>query len=182
MADDIIKNPSRTLPKTQVPYEPEHVRQGINVQAAPKTPQPVVKPLSEDLVSPYLGQMDSYMGLDGDGLDDNGNVIPFDNGHVIDNNDFVNLGYDSTPRRNVDVPPVAAEAPVDNAAAAPQVGDYILMVMGKLVTSGDIEKIQAKVKNIMYGDDPAFSSLEISMDDIVVLKRVNVKVGIFVDG
>lgn len=183
MADDIIKNPLRDIPKTQVPYEPEHVRQGISVQPAPTVlgSRPVVKPVSVDTT---VADPAALFGLDKDMLDDDGNVIPFDNGHVIDNNDFVNLGYDSTPRHErAEAPPpaVAANAPVENAAA-PQIGEYILMVMGKLVTSGDIDWIQTKVKNIMYGDDPAFAALEISMDDIVVLKRVNIKVGIFIDG
>jgi len=182
MADDVIKNPLRDVPKTQIPYEPEHVRKGISVQPGPAVlgSRPIVKPISADTT---IENTESFFSLDKDVLDDDGNVIPFDNGHVIDNNDFVNIGYDSTPRRDrAEVPPVAANAPVENAPTAPQVGDYILMVMGKLVTSGDMEKIQARVKNIVYGDDPTFATLEISMDDIVVLKRVNIKVGIFIDG
>lgn len=178
MADDVIKNPLRATPKTQVPYEPEHARKGLVVQEAPvNTMGSAVFSSSKkrDLNPPMAQEM--FVGVDGDNLDEEGENIPFENGHVIDNNDYVNLGYDSTPTAAAVEP-----EPLEDNVAAPQVGDYILMVLGKLVTSGPIEKIQSRVKNIMYGEDAAFSSLEISMDDIVVLKRVNIKVGIFIDG
>ena len=55
------------------------------------------------------------------------------------------------------------------------------MVLGKLITIGSSEKIEARVKQIMYGEDKDFAGLEISMDDIVVLKRLAIKVGIFID-
>lgn len=183
MADDVIKNPLRSMPRPQVPYEPEHVRQGINVQPAPTGPVSPTPAVVSSSRKP-LAESETWASLDGETLDDDGNVIPFDNGHIIDNNDFVNLGYDSTPRR-ADAPtpaPTAAPEPAVPEGAAPQVGDYILMVMGKLITSGNMEKIQSRVKSIVYGEDPAFAILEISIDDIVVLKRVNIKVGIFIDG
>lgn len=168
MADDILKNPNR-IAKPQVPYEPEYVRKGIDVPEAPNTE-----------ISP-----ETYLSVDDfGGLDENGNEIPFENGHIIDNNDYVNLGYASMPlkqaKQPAPTPAPAAPKPAENASS-PNVGDYILMVFGKLVASGTIDKIESKVKSIMYGDDPEFTGLEISMDDIIVLKRVAIKVGIFID-
>lgn len=178
MTDDTIKNPFRSLPKTQVPYEPEYVRKGINVPPAnlPGNAPPVrlTKEQAEQATKNYETG-DSWVSMDGDALDDDGNTIPFENGHIIDNNDFVNIGYKS-------VPSAPEQTPGEENIGSPKVGDYILMVMGKIVSSGTLEKIQTKVKNIMYGEDPNFSNIEISLDNIIVLKRVNIKIGIFIDG
>jgi hypothetical protein len=165
MSDDVIKNPRR-FPKTPTPYEPEHVRKGINV---PEVPVHKIEPTTEEML----------VSVDGTGLDSEGKEIPFENGHVIDNNDYVNLGYNSIPNRPQ---PKGQEPELEENAAAPRVGDYILMVLGKLITSGSINKIETRVRSIMYGDDKSFNGIEVSMDDIVVLKRVDIKVGIFVDG
>jgi len=204
MPDDVIKNPLRTVPRTQTPYEPEHVRQNVPVSQAPVTPvmaSVLGSSRKQPEPLPELLDDDSWASLDGDALDDDGKVIPFNNGHIIDNNDYVNLGYHTVPVPSmpnagttvsndrkpmgpgwVDTSANIPVPPTEDNVTAPKVGDYILMVLGKLVTSGPIETIQTRVKNIMYGDDPAFTALEISMDDIVVLKRMNIKVGIFIDG
>ena len=35
MSNDVIKNPLRSIPQIQEPYEPEYVRRGIKVSEAP---------------------------------------------------------------------------------------------------------------------------------------------------
>jgi hypothetical protein len=165
MADDVIKNPNRMIPKPQIPYEPEYVRRGLDPLPAPGT-----------------STVDMFMTVDDSGnIDTDGNEIPFENGHIIDNNDYVNIGYSSAPIKQSTAIPKPKKASPNENIASPDIGEYILMVFGKLILSGSIDKIESKVKNIIYGDDPAFSGIEISMDDIVVLKRVNIKVGIFID-
>lgn len=179
MADDVIRNPKRSTPLTQQPYEPVYVREGIDVPAAPVSKvAPEVKPKN-----PTPEEM--YTSVDNDILDQDGLEVPYENGHIIDNNDYVNFGYESTPtlkKENVKVETNETDEELEVNVTSPKVGDYILMVLGKLITSGSLSKIEEKVKNIMYGDDKDFASLEINADDIVVLKRMNIRVGIFIDG
>ncbi len=44
--DDVIKNPFRSIPKTQTKYEPEYVRHGITPKNAPETIATVEIPAS----------------------------------------------------------------------------------------------------------------------------------------
>lgn len=171
MPDDVVRNPKR-IAKPQVPYEPEYVRKKIDV---PEAPASLPKEDVSDVSPETFVSMDGFNGIDADG-----NEIPFENGHIIDNNDYVNLGYASMPPKQFKKEK-QPQQPLEENASSPNVGDYILMVFGKLVASGSMDKIESKVKDIMYGDDPDFTGLEISMDDIIVLKRVAIKVGIFID-
>lgn len=161
MSDDVIKNPNRANQRVQTPYEPEYLRKGI---------VPLPAPGSE------------ISSLDGNTIDEDGFMSNIDDGHIIDNNEYVNFGFDSKPTsRQVKQEQSAKVGSVEKADDSPNIGDYILMVHGKLVLSGPIDVIESQVKAIMYGDDKSFSGIEVSIDDLVVLKRVDIKVGIFVD-
>lgn len=94
--------------------------------------------------------------------------------HIIDNNDFVGFA------NPIDmIKPVRALKPkVENDT--PAIGDYILMVAGKTVEFGSVDKVEDRLKSIMYGEDASFSEQEVSVDDIVVLKRLPIKIGVFV--
>lgn len=169
MSDDVIKNPRR-LVSTPIKVEPEHVRMGIDV---PEAPQKFVAPQA------HPNTDDSFMGIDSSFFDENGEVS-VESGHIIDNNDFVSFGV-PTSQSPLPKPSVNEKINEEENVDSPKVGDYILMVFGKLITAGSVKFIESKVKDIMYGDDPSFSGLDVSADDIVVLKRVNIKVGIFID-
>lgn len=183
MTDDVIKNPLRSIPKTQTPYEPEYIRRGVeplvgNQRLVPKQEQVSV------------AQENMFASFDGYSVDEFGNESVFDNGHIIDNNDFINIiGYAHTPAQREKIEKKWGEPLIDNEDKKntpddliPQVGDYILMIYGKLILSGDLGKIESRIRDIMYGDDKSFGGIQVSVDDIVVLKRINIKVGIFIDG
>jgi hypothetical protein len=180
----VVRNPNRAISKPNIPYEPEYRR--LN-----KTP------------------MEYLPSLDGTSIDSSGNLIPYDNGHFIDNNDFValpNIPVDvlQTRQPNVQVvtgttkplaiqdiagsgqQPVVSTAGVPTPLTAakppssiPSIGDYILMVGGKIVLTGNILFIENKISQIVYGEDLSFK--DVTMEDVVVLKRVNIKVGVFVE-
>lgn len=138
MPDDVIKNPNRSASAPKPP-EPEHIRKKIKVQQAPA----------------------SFMNDESYDFD----AAPLSsNSHIIDNNDFISIGFPNGAR------PIPS--PVEN--------NYILMVLGKVVMHGSIEQIESKIKAIVYGEDADFSK-DISVDDIVVLKRLKIKIGIFID-
>lgn len=185
MSDDIIKNPLRSIPKPTTTYEPEYSRKGIKVVEAPQNltvPNAVVSAYKKRDPNP---PQEVFSSIDGINLDIDGNEITFESGHIIDNNDFVDFRYGDIDNRAHDND-LLDEAfpnydPIEpEEQNTPQVGEYILMVLGKLITSGNIDKIEKQVRDIMYGDSDVFKGKEISINDIVVLKRVEIKVGIFV--
>ena len=148
---DVIKNPTRHTPSVRSKYEPEYVR------------------LNRD---PIVHPTDMYASVDDIPFDENDEPIDTQ-GHIIDNNDFVSFGEaPPAPRR---------EEPRETQSTTPEVGEYILMVLGKLIASGSLEDIEKRVKAIIYGEDQSFSGLEVGLDDIVVLKRVALKIGVFID-
>lgn len=152
--NDVIKNPGRITPPVRSKYEPEYVR--LNRE-------------------PVL-QSEMYASVDDVAFDEEGEPIER-NGHVVDNNDFVSFGTQASP------PPSSRREEAAKAdVSSPDIGEYILMVLGKLIASGTLDNIEMRVKAIIYGEDPAFKGLEVGLDDIVVLKRVALKIGVFIDG
>ena len=155
--DDVIKNPSRLASslRQQKKYEPEYV--SLNKE-----------PIIKDSV---IVSVDDLI------FDEDNQKIDIPKGHIVDNNDYVSFGFPS-------VTPAPTTSTDDSAVTlpdSPKVGDYILMVFGKLITSGSFADIELRVKNIIYGEDESFSGVEVSADDIVVLKRIAIKIGVFLD-
>lgn len=70
------------------------------------------------------------------------------------------------------------EIDFDEEQSLPKVGQYILMINGEVVESGEIEVIEARAKEILYGEDLDYQ--EIAPEKLVVLKRVNLKVGVYI--
>jgi hypothetical protein len=156
MSDDLIKNPNRSLPR-QTQNEPEYVR-------LKKEPTPMVS------------SIDSMV------IDDNGDVAKLPNNQFIDNNDYVDIDYGNVLPSNLlkDKTTISQTQHMEEELS-PQVGDYILMVFGKIVISGSLKDIENRVRKIMYGDDDSFTGAPIKTDDIVILKRLAIKIGIFID-
>ncbi len=69
----------------------------------------------------------------------------------------------------------------DANPSTPQVGQFILMVFDKPILCGDHEDVVSTAKSILYGEHPQFLDTNICADDIVVLKRVAIRIGVFVD-
>jgi hypothetical protein len=150
---DIIKNPERLEPKPQPKYVPEYIKHNI---------EPV-----------NFGTVD-YGGVD-DQMFDGGDEVRLSatSGHIIDNNDYVDFGFDSK-LKSIPIPNQKT-----NDIKVPETNEYILMIFGKLVLSGSISIIENKVKAVIYGEDKEFNR-PVNIDDIVVLKRVSIKVGVFI--
>lgn len=165
MKDNTPKIPTRQPAQPPPKYVPEHVRLGVKPITMPVAASPT--PASEMYFSDEIA------------YDNDGNEVNIPDGEVIDNNDFVNLGpYDRREETPSQVTDNNAEQTLQET---PKVGDYILMVNNRMVMSGTLSSIESKVKAIVYGEDEEFASVEISTDDIVVLKRLNIRVGIFIE-
>jgi hypothetical protein len=162
---DVIRNPARSAAPAQRKYEPEYVRLGK---------EPIVKPDAE-----------MYASVDDVSIDADGQEMAAKNGHIIDNNEFVSFGaWEASPALKNQKPAakvVVEQTTPQETSTSPQVGDYILMVLGKLIAAGSLAEIEARVKAIIYGEDNSFTDVAVSADDVVVLKRVGIKIGVFLE-
>ena len=60
-------------------------------------------------------------------------------------------------------------------------GDYILFINGDPICSGDLEAVQKETKSLVFGDHSLCGGNPIPIDDILVVKRVKLKVGLFLE-
>jgi hypothetical protein len=105
-----------------------------------------------------------FVSLDGEAITESEQV----DSHIHDNNEYVNYGFNIKP-------------PTPAKSKSPGVGDFVLMVSGKVVSHGSHDFILAQAKAILYGEHPKYLEQDIQVDDIVVLKRLGLKVGVFLD-
>lgn len=59
--------------------------------------------------------------------------------------------------------------------------EYLLMVEGQAVCSGPEEYIQEQTRLLVFGEHELYSGNPVSVDDIVVIKRAKIKVGVFLE-
>lgn len=191
--DNIIRNPDRNAKQQQTPFEPEYVRLG-------KEPIKMEKKQAPTLLTSKQETRD-FASVDGVIFDENDNEVKVEPGHVIDNNDWVfppdvpvKRVYDGTRPISKDGK-VWEEATMSNRSVSqekttetkstiqgqPQVGEYILLVFGKIVHTGKLNEVEGISRAILYGENEQFIGTEVKVDDIVVLKRVGINVGIFID-
>lgn len=85
---------------------------------------------------------------------------------IIDNNDYVN--FPSEP-----ISSFSAQESIKE-----DLNDHILMVNDKILLVSTKNDIQHEVEMLLYGEHPAFDSA-VNLSDISVLKKVNIRYGIF---
>lgn len=59
--------------------------------------------------------------------------------------------------------------------------DYLLVVDGSAICSGSMEDIQEQARALVFGEHPLCQGNPMPVDDIVVLKRAKIKVGLFLE-
>jgi hypothetical protein len=57
--------------------------------------------------------------------------------------------------------------------------EYLLMVEGECICSGSLEDVQTHARGLAFGEHPLCDGQPVPIDNILVLKRVPVKVGLF---
>jgi len=60
-------------------------------------------------------------------------------------------------------------------------GEYLLLVNGSAVCSGPLEGVQDQARGLLFGEHPLCEGNPMPVDDIVVLKKVKLKVGLFLE-
>lgn len=59
--------------------------------------------------------------------------------------------------------------------------DYLLLIDGVEIYSGLLEDVQKQVRDLLFGDHESYNDDPISIDDILVIKRVKINVGVFLE-
>jgi hypothetical protein len=59
--------------------------------------------------------------------------------------------------------------------------EYLLMVNGSSVCSGPPAEVQLQTRALVFGEHPLCDGNPIPIDDIIVLKRVKIKIGLFLE-
>jgi len=173
MSDNFIKNPSRDVPRPAQSFEPEYQR--LNITPI-KRGADVHEASVFSVDDPMLHQHDSTASQDID-------TSSMRNTGYIDNNDDVFAIYrqPSMGKRAQAPSPVQQKPQAKTMQSnSPSVGDYILMVNGRLILSGEFGSVEKRVKSILYKEDQEYKDEDITIDDIVVLKRVEIKIGVFI--
>ena len=151
--DNVIKNPHRKEYTPPMTYVPEYVRLGID-------------PIAHNFGQHDVASVDDT--AEDDAVGDEISVPSSLNSHILDNNEFVSFGFQQTKK------PAKKENP--------DVGEFIVMVKGKILGHGNHEYVLAQAKSALYGEHPSFMHTESPMEDIIILKRVGLKIGVFLDG
>jgi hypothetical protein len=113
----------------------------------------------------------------GDVLEE-GDVQLSDADEVIDNNEFVNVEALQMPSKFDDQ--LVDDLPSENESEEMiiSIGEFVLLVDGNVMIVGSQEKVQEAVQAILFGEFPGVGQK--SMDDLIVLRRVEVKAGVFI--
>lgn len=143
----------------------------------------------------------TWSGISEDVIDDLDGIDP--NHEMIDNNDFV------SPLNQVEskfFAPIIEEDIVENTndvieeidlSGAKIVSkeynnlleniltlkneEYLLMINDVVICSGDLEEVQSQADSLVFGEHPSFPD-PIPVEQLVILKRIKVKVGLFLEG
>lgn len=178
---EVVKNPNRNKPRQVEPRKPEYERLGIT-----PTQFKLNNYRSGNLLPPTF-QEETISEMDGISFNEEGmpeeHAIKKDS-HIIDNNEFLNFSFPTASKvSQMKLEDSNSNNEIEQTSLpsnVPSVGEYILMIAGNIVLSGSLKIIEEKVKNILYGEDIDFDPSEVSQKDIIVLKRVDVQVGIFI--
>jgi len=57
--------------------------------------------------------------------------------------------------------------------------EYLLLVEGATVCSGPLDYIQSETTKLVFGEHELYHKNPVSVDDILVIKRIKIKVGVF---
>lgn len=144
----------------------------------------------------------SWSGVDGELVDDLSGEEIDQNQQMIDNNEYMSdaaLGFqngitaaDIAPNYTV-YPPQAIEQEVQATHKPADPDDllpvlmgldddaYLLIVAGVPMCSGPKEEIEDQARALVFGEHELSDGNPVPVDDIVILKRVKVKVGLFLE-
>lgn len=126
----------------------------------------------------------TWSSVDGQIIDDISTEYPTEPDHaMIDNNEYVdpkafNLSSSSSSLPEYEDVNEDELAPILNDLDA---GSYLLLVKGVPICSGPAEEIEDQVKALIFGEHELSGGVSIPEEDLIVLKKVSIKVGVFLE-
>jgi len=197
--------PVVATPSTDNPRTPRAV---IRQPYAESVPSPIGR--GRGLIPNVGNNMEqTWSGVDGEVIVDDISVDP--NQTMVDNNDFVSaaaLGLpeeteeelpsldevENPPRKQFAVPEESksflTKNELEDALSHEYLStvikqleedDYLLLVSGQAICSGPEEYVQEQTRLLIFGEHELYNGNPVSVDDIVVIKRAKIKVGVFLE-
>ncbi len=188
----LISRNTTQLPSTNPRAQRSSIRQPYAVQS----PSPVGRGRGP---VPNIGNNleHTWSSVDGEIVDDVSHQ--FDEHQLIDNNDFVTdsaLNIDApndvdlslgqgqsfiTERELKNALNKDSIVNVENALSGYKFSDneFILMIKNTVFAIGDKDFIEKTVKELVFGEHPVCESNPISTEDLLVLKNIPIKIGVF---
>jgi hypothetical protein len=162
---------------TASPVVPSHSPRGaVHQPYAEQVPSPVGRGRG---LLPNIGNNieQIWAGVDGEIVDD----ISLDPNHpMIDNNEFIDASSSLEVKdQNDDV--IDESTPLEAVLFDLEEGEYLLLVNDKPLCSGLLEDIQQQVRDLAFGEHPLCQGNPVSIDDILVIKKIKIKVGVFLE-
>lgn len=60
-------------------------------------------------------------------------------------------------------------------------GEYLLLIKGEVFASGPLDGIRDAVRQLVYGEHPEYPENPVPVDDILVIKKAKIEVGVFLE-
>ena len=131
----------------------------------------------------------TWSSIDGDIVDDLEQNVS--SGQYIDNNDYVTeaaLGQSTNTTKHrqqvAPVKPASSNKSLDDLDSIVQdlsEGAYLLIVNSVAICSGPLEEIQEQARAIVFGEHELCDGVPIPADQLLILKRISIKMGLFLE-
>lgn len=146
---------------------------------------PMASPIGNSPIPNTGNNMEnSWVSVDGDEFDDvfieedqDLHKAQLDPNHpMIDNNIDDEINYINIPNQ--------ITLPIENNSNnSLDIGENecVLIIAGSIIKIGSLEIVQEEVRKLVFGEHELNKENNINLDDIIVLKRIKIKIGVFLD-
>jgi hypothetical protein len=124
----------------------------------------------------------TWSAVDGELIDD----LQLDpNQPMIDNNDIVDPpSWEASEEQLEVVETVPEQADIQLLGpllSSLEEDDYVLLMDNIVFCSGPMEEVQEQARQLIFGDHPAFKDAPVPVDTLMVLRKVKIKLGLFLE-
>lgn len=127
----------------------------------------------------------SWSGFGEEVVDDLDIMEINENDQMIDNNEYYTDEALSAPQTELTSGIVEELKQGSDVLGADSIdlseGEYLLAIEGTVISVGSLEFIQNEVRDLVFGDHKLCAGKAIPVEDIVVLKRMSIRMGVFVN-
>ncbi len=169
------KNPNRGS-ETVKPYTPEYQLRGIEpepflpsmprVQVIPPIKEPAQKAAFNAIASIPTPYASDWAALDGELVDDIGDPPPTIPNHLVEND----------PDHSVDL-----DHGLYQSLSELQEEEFLLLIKEVPICSGTLSDVQEIAKSLIFGEHEICDGNTVPLEDLLILKRIKIKVGVFLE-